>query len=56
MINLLNFGDSPFYFLFVLVATIFGLVLLLNALAFIGTWAVDRRTRALLAAMREGKK
>jgi len=47
MITLLNFGDSPFKFLFILVMTVFLLTLAANVIALIMTLVISSRTNKL---------
>jgi hypothetical protein len=56
MISLINFGDSPFYILFWLVAGIFGAVIVTNLLALVIRFFVDRKTAKLLSKESKGLK
>jgi hypothetical protein len=47
MISLVNFGDSPFYFLFVLVMAILAVTLLLNLISAVTSTLIERRARRL---------
>jgi hypothetical protein len=47
VISLLNFGDSPFYFLFVLVAAIFAATLFVNFISAVLVLAIKARTRSV---------
>lgn len=52
MVSILNFGDSPFFFLFILVTGIFTLTLIINLTTYLLTELVKYRTSRLLKAKR----
>lgn len=55
MFQMINFGDSPFYILFVIVAAIATLTLLANAVAGFLTYTINRRTARLQARLTGSK-
>lgn len=48
MITLVNFGDSPFAVLFIIVAVVFLLTLLANLIAAVLRLVIDKRTKTLI--------
>lgn len=52
MVTLLNFGDSPFTFLFFLVLGITASVIVINVIAYCVAKLIDRKTKKILRAKR----
>lgn len=53
MVSLINFGESPFLFLFFLVGGVFVVTILVNVIAYIVSLLIDNRTQRIVKGNQE---